>query len=658
MDRCYSGDPEPDQPVRAALPMESTREHRLPDLEQHLERQMRAQEQQLAVVRFAVVLLAGALILAFRAQLAAFWLVVGVLTVVALYDAALLLLLKRFPAREVGIVATALDMVAVTVAIYAEPQALDAYLFYGPVILAAALRFGLGASVWSSLVVSFMYASVVLLGPGSPGMVLELLPVRVAYLVGIGLAAGLFARVVIGRAAQNAQLQYRLDAEEREAARAREREILSAMVRDFGDSLELGATVGAVVRGAAPLLGAATALSLVDDQRLRLAAVAGPDADLVERWRTHLAERTVRVGEGIAGGAAATATSILAGADATPPVFPGDPDGVSGLGLRSILAVPILSRGTVRGVLVSGSVGLQALGEDERRLAEAIADRAGPALENAALWADLQDQVAREQRAQSIKDDFLSIVSHELRTPLTSIQGYSQLLESRLRAVTDGNLKELSHLRVIRSQVGRMRRLVDDLLDVSRIDRRGVVSIEPARIELADDLREVAGRTQRAHRDRMVTLEVPQTLPVEADRDRIAQVLTNLVDNAVKYSPRAGPVTIRAQRQGSDVVVSVADAGIGIPAEQLDLVFDRFYQADADASGRRFGGLGLGLYISRAIIEAHGGAISAAPNLEAGRGSIFSFRIPVRAAVRASSVEAPAPGEPPPFVLRRREPGT
>lgn len=638
--------------------MESTREHRLPDLEQHLERQMRAQERQLVVVRFALVLLAAAVVVIFRDQLAAFWLVLGVLTVVALYDAALFLLLKRFPPREVGIVATALDMVAVTVAIYAEPQALDAYLFYGPVILGAALRFGLGASVWSSLVVSFMYASVVLLGPGLPGMVLELLPVRVAYLVGIGLAAGLFARVVIGRAAENVQLQGRLDAEEREAARAREREILSAMARDFGGSLELGTTATAVVRGAAPLLGAATALHLVDDQRLRLAAVAGADADLVERLRTHLAERTVRVGEGIAGGAAATATSILAGAhgDAAPPVFPGDPDGVSGLGLRSILAVPILSRGAVRGVLVSGCVGPPALGEEQRRLAEAIADRAGPALENAALWADLQEQVAREQRAQSIKDDFLSIVSHELRTPLTSIQGYSQLLEARLRGANDGNLKELSHLRVIRSQVGRMRRLVDDLLDVSRIDRRGVVSIEPAPIDLAEDLREVAGRTQRAQRDRLVTLEAPETLPVEADRDRIAQVLTNLVDNAVKYSPQAGPVNIRAERQGPDVVVSVADAGIGIPAEQLDLVFDRFYQADADASGRRFGGLGLGLYICRAIIEAHGGVISAAPNLEAGRGSVFSFRIPVRATVRATSVEAPAPGEPPPFVLRRREP--
>jgi signal transduction histidine kinase len=176
-------------------------------------------------------------------------------------------------------------------------------------------------------------------------------------------------------------------------------------------------------------------------------------------------------------------------------------------------------------------------------------------------------------------------------------------------------------------------------------------------MDLAEELREVVTRTQRAHRDRQVRLEATQTLPVEADRDRIAQVLTNLVDNALKYSPRTGPVTIRAERQGPNVVVSVADAGIGIPAEQLDLVFDRFYQADANASGRRFGGLGLGLYISRAIVEAHGGSISAAPNVEAGRGSVFTFRIPVRAVVPQPLPDVPTPGEPPPFVLRRRNPG-
>ena len=147
------------------------------------------------------------------------------------------------------------------------------------------------------------------------------------------------------------------------------------------------------------------------------------------------------------------------------------------------------------------------LGDGELRLAVAIAERAAPALDNAALWADLQEQVRREQRAQRIKDDFLSIVSHELRTPLTSIQGYAQLLEARMR--DSAGAKELSQMRVIRSQVMRMRRLVDDLLDVSRIDRRGGVSIEPEQMDLAEEIREAAARTGREHPSRTITVEAP-----------------------------------------------------------------------------------------------------------------------------------------------------
>ena len=137
-----------------------------------------------------------------------------------------------------------------------------------------------------------------------------------------------------------------------------------------------------------------------------------------------------------------------------------------------MLAVPILAGGRLHGVLATGARPGTELDDRIRRLADSVADRAGPALQNAQLWSDLQDRMAREQAAQRIKDDFLSIVTHELRTPLTSIQGYSQLLEGRLRADLAGEQGDGAPARV-RSQVGRMRRLVDDLLDVSRIDRRG-----------------------------------------------------------------------------------------------------------------------------------------------------------------------------------------
>jgi signal transduction histidine kinase len=627
---------------------------RLPDFEQHVERQMRSQERQLAFARLAIVVAALTAVVAFRDQLDAFLWLLGLGVAVLLYTGGILLLVGRFPAREVGIVATALDMVVVTLAIYAEPRALDAFLFYLPVILGVALRFGLGASVWASVVMSFMYASVVVLASTEAGQVRDLLAIRIGYLIGLGLASGLFARVVIGRATDNARLQQRLDADERERARIREAELLSQMAREFGSSLEQPETVHAIVGAAAPLLGEVTWLHLVTREgdgprgQLSLAEVDGRGGQLVQRLREHLEKRDLRVGEGIAGSAAATASAVQAG-DATtlPPTHTGDPDGVTAAGLRSVISVPIVTRGMVRGVLTTASVSGPLLGEGERRLAEAIAERAGPALENAALWADLQEQVAREQRAQRIKDDFLSIVSHELRTPLTSIQGYAQLLEARLR--DSASAKEMSQMRVIRSQVGRMRRLVDDLLDVSRIDRSGAVSIEPEALDLATELREAAARTEREHPERHVTLDVPDSLPIQADRDRIGQVLTNLLDNAVKYSPDGGEVTLRAEERGDRVEVTVADTGVGIAPELAEQVFERFFQVEGDAPRRRFGGLGLGLYITRAIVVAHGGEIRAEPNREAGRGTLFRVLLPRRAA----ATPPPPADAPPSFVTRR-----
>jgi K+-sensing histidine kinase KdpD len=627
---------------------------RLPDLDVHLERQMRSQERQLAVVRATIAGAALVAIVLFRDQLAAFPWLAGLAIAVLLYTGGILLLVGRFPAREVGIVATAMDMVVVTLAIYLEPSAIDAFLFYLPVMLGVALRYGLAASVWASLVIAFMYASVIMLATDAGAPARELLVIRIGYVLGLGLAAGLFARVAIGRATENAGLQLRLADEEREGLRRREAELLSQLAREFGTSLERKATAEAIVRAAAPLLGDLSWLLLVEradpvdpaSLRLVLADADGREPALIDRLRIHLAGRQLRMGEGVCGAAAATVTPLLAPQPLE--AAAGDPDGIGELGLGSLLAVPIVWRGTVRGVLASASTAGPLLGDGELRLAVAIAERAAPALDNAALWADLQEQVRREQRAQRIKDDFLSIVSHELRTPLTSIQGYAQLLEARMR--DSAGAKELSQMRVIRSQVTRMRRLVDDLLDVSRIDRSGGVSIEPEAMDLADEIREAAARTGRDHPDRVIVVEAPAVLPIVADRDRIGQVLTNLLDNAVKYSPDGGPVKVRAGSVTDGVEVSVLDIGVGISAEQAELVFERFFQAAEDA-GRRFGGLGLGLYITRAIVHSHGGEITARPNAEAGRGTLFRFTLPRRA--RVPEAFRSVTDAPPSFVTRR-----
>ena len=624
------------------------------ELEQHLEHRMRAQERQLAWVRLGIVALAAAFLLLVLPGLRGMAVLLGVLGFVAAWSALVFWLLRRFPAREVGILSTVVEMAAVTIAVYVAVEADDLYLLYGPVILGAALRFGLGASVWSSLVMSAMYVAVLVPGGGLAQDDLEAIPVRLAYLIGFGVVAGLFSRIVIGRAEENARLHQRLAEEERDRELTRERELLSRFGRDFGSSLDRAATLEAVAVGAAPLLGGGTVVYALDDaeRRLRAEAVAGPDGELVEAWRTFAQSRPPRLGEGLVGSVGATASPGQANAAE---IATGDPDGMRALGMDWLVAVPILAGGRLQGVLATAGRSDRPLDERIRRMAEAVAERAGPAIQNAQLWSDLQERMAREQAAQRIKDDFLSIVSHELRTPLTSIQGYSQLLEGRLRGEHDGESKEMAHLRVIRSQVGRMRRLVDDLLDVSRIDRRGGVSIEPVDFDLLDEVRDAVARLRREHPEREITIDAPAAMPVHADRDRLGQVLSNLLENAVKYSPEGGPVGVVAERRGGEVEVRVSDTGIGIPAEHRENVFERFYQADGDQGRRRFGGLGLGLYISRAIIDAHGGRIWSAANHDAGSGSVFGFRIP-RVAMPLAAEIAPT-GEPPPFVLRRRDGG-
>ena len=622
------------------------------ELERNLERQMRAQERQLAWVRLGMAALAAAFLFAARPDIPGREVLLGIAVALIGWSLLVLWLLTRFPAREVGIVSTGIEMAAVTLAIYVS-GAVDLYLLYGLVILGAALRFGLGASVWSSVVMAALYAAVVLSGGSQGETGAEVLPLRVAYLLGFGVVAGLFSRIVIGRATENARLQQRLTEEERDRERIRERELLSRLGRDFGASLDRAATLEAVAVGAAPVLGGATLVFTVDDagRRLRPASVAGPDGELAEKWRAFATTRPPRLGEGIVGGVGATAAPRTGQASE---IATGDPDGMRALELDWLVAVPILAGGRMQGVLATAGRADRPLDDSVRRMAEAVAERAGPALQNAQLWSDLQERMSREQAAQRIKDDFLSIVSHELRTPLTSIQGYSQMLEARLREELAGESKEMAHLRVIRSQVGRMRRLVDDLLDVSRIDRRGGVSIEPVDFDLADEVRAAVDRVAREHGDRTIGVEVQGTLPVHADRDRIDQVLSNLLENAVKYSPDGGPILVTAERRGSEVEVRVADTGVGISSEHRENVFERFYQADGDAGRRRFGGLGLGLYISRAIIDAHGGRIWSAANDEAPSGSVFGFRIP-RVAMPLAPAEIAPTGEPPPFVVRRRD---
>jgi PAS domain S-box-containing protein len=234
--------------------------------------------------------------------------------------------------------------------------------------------------------------------------------------------------------------------------------------------------------------------------------------------------------------------------------------------------------------------------------------------------------VSREKELDEMKLQLLSTVSHELRTPLASIKGFTTSL---LREdVTWDQKTQRDFLEIIDAESDRLAELISNLLDMSRIDA-GTLGMEQQEIRLGTLLREAIAAARVQAPQHVFTLDIAARLPlVWADPRRIRQVLHNLLENAVKYSPHGSKVAVAARYDPEFVTISVADEGIGIPQEYRERVFERFFQVDS-ASTRRVGGSGLGLAISRSIVEAHGGRIWA--ESEPGNGSTFVFTLPVAA---------------------------
>ncbi len=225
---------------------------------------------------------------------------------------------------------------------------------------------------------------------------------------------------------------------------------------------------------------------------------------------------------------------------------------------------------------------------------------------------------------EKIRQDFVANVSHELRTPISSIKGYAEtLLEGALE--DKENAKDF--LKIIYSDSGRLARLVDDLLDLSKIESGKLkMALKPCKIKPLIE-RVISGLDKQA-KDKSISfkVDVPKEIPdVLVDEARIAQVLLNLIDNAIKYNRENGTVTILAKDKAKFVQVDVSDTGVGIPEKDLPRLFERFYRVDK-ARSRELGGTGLGLSIVKHIISAHHGEVSVQSIL--GQGSTFSFTIP------------------------------
>ncbi len=291
------------------------------------------------------------------------------------------------------------------------------------------------------------------------------------------------------------------------------------------------------------------------------------------------------------------------------------------LAFRSMITVPLLIRGERLGALTLfyADSGRRHTAGD-LALAEELARRAAVAVENAQLY-------RREREVVQQREQFVSIASHELKTPLTSVFGFMQLLQRQLSQPAPDYERFKRYVDRCQQQLDRLRALVEDLLVASR-SRQGRLDLRPELCDLAalaEEVRERCGHMPERTARHCLVLEAPAPVEGTWDRDRLDQVLSNLVSNALKYSPDGGTVLVRVARYGDEAEVVISDAGLGIPADEQASLFQPFVRAST--THEQINGTGLGLYIVRQIVEAHGGTVALESVM--GEGTTVTLRLPL-----------------------------
>ncbi|GAV25727.1 PAS domain-containing sensor histidine kinase [Carboxydothermus islandicus] len=235
------------------------------------------------------------------------------------------------------------------------------------------------------------------------------------------------------------------------------------------------------------------------------------------------------------------------------------------------------------------------------------------------------DDITEERKLEKMRSEFIANVSHELRTPLTSIKGF---LETLLDGALEDKTIAKHFLQIMNSETERLTRLIDDLLSLSKIEAKKVdFAPKPLMLQELVQKMKLLFKSRLEEKELSFIISLPENLPlVLADGDMISQVLINLIDNAIKYTPAGGKIEVSADVKGSWVEVVVKDTGIGIPEESQKRIFERFYRVDK-ARSRELGGTGLGLAIVKHIIELHNGKVWVKSKV--GEGSAFGFTVPI-----------------------------
>jgi len=408
---------------------------------------------------------------------------------------------------------------------------------------------------------------------------------------------------------------------------------VSEVLSRADDSYDYTRTVSIATRMAVPLVADWAAVDLLEaDGSFRRLTVAHVDSEKValanEIWRRWpaTADDAVGVAEVVRTGRSEIISDLSDEALAAQSPDPERARAMRALGLKSSMRVPFYAREKLVGALTFGSAESgRRFSSNDLRFAEEFARRVGVAIDNAQLFRAALDARRVADEANRLKDEFLATISHELRTPLNAMLGWTRLLRG-------GKLPQDRHERAldtIERNAVTQAQLIEDLLDVARIVS-GKLRLDTQPVGIAHVIEYAIDSLRLASDARKI--QVVASLDARAgsiigDPHRLGQVVWNLLSNAIKFTPRGGRINVRLERVDSSLRISVADSGQGIAPEFLPHVFERFQQEDGKIT-RSHGGLGLGLAISRHIVELHGGTISVASKGE-GCGTTFTVMLPL-----------------------------
>jgi signal transduction histidine kinase len=392
-------------------------------------------------------------------------------------------------------------------------------------------------------------------------------------------------------------------------------EAANRCARALGSSLDTDQAFGAFIRelrGLTPF--DRVTIVLVESGRAEVMAVAGRGTDEVFPPGSARPVRGSVLEEVLQG-------DLVYRASMDPPQYP-EEDELLRLGLRSRVLAPLIV-----GPRTIGALGLVRADEDafsaaELELISLLGRLVATAVQNIRAYEAERDTADELRRLSALRADFVSLVSHELRSPMAAVIGAARTLQGRWRELTPEQRE--SFLGLIGDETSRLARLIDDVLDTSRIEA-GTFSFTFSDVDLAELLRDVVAAAELAQDEVELTTEVGSLPQVRGDRERLRQVIQNLVDNAVKYSSAGSRVRVSAIVDDGHVLIDVEDHGPGIAPEDQELIFEKFGRSSGGATKP---GTGLGLFIARSIAEAHGGSleVDSVPQ----RGSVFRLELPTR----------------------------